>query len=495
MNTPVKLNQLNLIEIENRMPVPSYSRTNQDIDIIHIGVGGFHRAHLAYYVHLLKKEGASTSICGIGLREGDRKIQDALINQDYLYTLIVKHPNGKIAPEVIGSIVDFELGVEDPEAVIERMAFSSIKIISLTITEGGYNFDPATGEFNFDNLEIQHEIRNPQEPKTIFGFLTAALKRRRDRGLHALTILSCDNIEHNGDMTRKMLLSFAEVQDPELAKWIAKEVCFPNSMVDRITPITTPSDMDMLEKDFHLNDAWPVTCEPFVQWVVEDKFSSGRPEFERVGVQFVSDVAPYEKMKLRMLNAGHSVLGLLGILHGHPTINSCVEDELFASYLQTFLDNEAAPILGTIEGMDTIAYGKSLLERFGNPNIKDSVNRICMESSAKLPKFLISTIHENLAVGGSIKLATLVIAAWCYSCDKKINQKGQPIDITDVLSKELHLAAERTKSDPLAFIKQKTIFGDLHKNELFTSCYKEQIQKIYLDNSIKKHMKEILSDE
>ncbi|MDB9726672.1 mannitol dehydrogenase family protein, partial [Flavobacteriaceae bacterium] len=368
MNTPVKLNQLNLIEIENRMPVPSYSRTNQDIDIIHIGVGGFHRAHLAYYVHLLKKEGASTSICGIGLREGDRKIQDALINQDYLYTLIVKHPNGKIAPEVIGSIVDFELGVEDPEAVIERMAFSSIKIISLTITEGGYNFDPATGEFNFDNLEIQHEIRNPQEPKTIFGFLTAALKRRRDRDLHALTILSCDNIEHNGDMTRKMLLSFAEVQDPELAKWIAKEVCFPNSMVDRITPITTPSDMDMLEKDFHLNDAWPVTCEPFIQWVVEDKFSSGRPEFERVGVQFVSDVAPYEKMKLRMLNAGHSVLGLLGILHGHPTINSCVEDELFASYLQTFLDNEAAPILGTIEGMDIIAYGKSLLERFGNPN-------------------------------------------------------------------------------------------------------------------------------
>jgi mannitol 2-dehydrogenase len=444
---------------------------------------------------LLKKEGASTSICGIGLREGDRKIQDALINQDYLYTLIVKHPNGKIVPEVIGSIVDFELGVEDSEAVIQRMAFSSTKIISLTITEGGYNFDPATGEFNFDNLDIQHEIRNPQEPKTIFGFLTAALKRRRDSGLPALTILSCDNIEHNGDMTRKMRLSLAEVQAPELAKWIAKEVCFPNSMVDRITPITTPSDMDMLEKDYHLKDAWPVTCEPFIQWVVEDKFSTGRPEFEKVGVQFVSDVAPYEKMKLRMLNAGHSVLGLLGILHGHPTINSCVEDELFASYLQTFLDKEAAPILGAIEGVDIIAYRESLLERFGNPNIKDSVNRICMESSAKLPKFLISTIHENLAVGGSIKLATLVIAAWCYSCDKKINQKGQPINITDVLSKELHLAAKKTKSDPLAFINQKTIFGDLYKNEFFTSCYQDQIQKIYLDNSIKKQMKEILFNE
>jgi len=485
MKTPIQLNQANLPEIGSRIPVPNYSRSTENIEIVHIGVGGFHRAHLAYYLHQLKKGGEASSLCGIGLREGDQNLHDIFKKQDHLYTLMVKHPDGKIEPEVIGSIVDFKMGTTDPEPVIAQMAAADTKIVSLTITEGGYNFNPTTGEFNFDNPDIQHELRHQHDPITVYGFLTAALKRRRDAKLPAFTILVCDNIEHNGDMMRKMLGTFAETQDPDLAQWIAQEVSFPNSMVDRITPVTTPADIETLEHNYSVQDAWPVTCEPFIQWVVEDKFSNGRPAFEKVGVQFVPDVGPYEKMKLRLLNAGHSVLGLLGALHGHPTINACVEDELFARYLRTLLDEEATPILGDIKGIDLTDYKDSLLERFANPNIKDSVSRICAESSAKLPKFLMPTIHENLATGGSIKFATLVIAAWCYYSDKQVDQNGKPLEINDAIHGELHNAAKETAKDPLAFIKQESLFGALAENERFVESYTSLVEELYQGADIK----------
>lgn len=494
MENPIQLNQANLGAIGSHIPVPKYSRSADNTGIVHIGVGGFHRAHLAYYLHQLKQSGDASSwgIQGIGLREADAKLHDIFKTQDHLYTLMVKHPNGTIEPEVIGSIVDFKMGTTDPEPVIAQMANKNTRIVSLTITEGGYNFNPTTGEFNFDNPDIQHELRHPEDPITVYGFLCAALKRRRDAGLSAFTVMSCDNIEHNGDMARKMLLTFAETQNPDLAKWIAQKVCFPNSMVDRITPVTTSADIETLAQNFGVQDAWPVTCEPFIQWVVEDKFSNGRPAFENVGVQFVPDVGPYEKMKLRLLNAGHSVLGLLGALHGHPTINACIEDELFAKYLRAFLDEEATPILGDIKGIDLTDYKNSLLLRFANPNIKDNVSRICSESSAKLPKFLIATLHENLATGGSIKFATLVIAAWCYCSDKQVDQNGQPLEIIDTMKTELHQVAKQTITDPLAFVKQKALFGKLVENEQFTKLYTETIQKIYKNTNIKKYMKDMI---
>jgi len=494
MKTPIQLQQENLQEVGSHMPVPNYSRSSDKTGIVHIGVGGFHRAHQAYYLHLLNKRGYAQEwgICGIGLREADSKLHDIFKKQDHLYTLIVKHPDGKIEPEIIGSIVDFKMGTTDPEPVIARMADPDTRIVSLTITEGGYNFNPTTGEFNFDNPHIQHELLNPNDPKTVYGFLSAALKRRRDAGLPAFTILSCDNIEHNGDMARKMLLTFAEVQDSDLATWIAQEVRFPNSMVDRITPVTTQADIKTLAQSYGVHDFWPVTCEPFIQWVVEDKFSNGRPDFEKVGVQFVRDVGPYEKMKLRLLNAGHSVLGLLGAIHGHPTINACMEDETFVTYLRAFLDTEATPILGNIEGIDLADYKDILLQRFANPNIKDSVSRICSESSAKLPKFLIATVYDNLATGGSIKFGTLVIAAWCYYSDKGKDRHGHLIEIIDAMGTELNQAAKQTKTDSLAFIRQESLFGNLIKNERFTKLYAEAIQKIYKDVNIKKHMKDMI---
>jgi len=496
MKAAIHLKQQNLGAVARLMPVPEYDRTENTIGIVHVGVGGFHRAHQAYYLHLLRQLGEASDwgICGVGLREADAKLNDILKQQDHLYTLMVKHPDGIIEPEVIGSIVDFEMGTTNPEKVIARLANATTKIVSLTITEGGYNFNPTTGEFNFDNPDIQHELHHPQDPKTIYGFLTEALKRRRDLGLPAFTVLSCDNIEHNGDMVRKMLLTFAEAQNPDLAKWIAKEVCFPNSMVDRITPVTAKTDIEILSQHYGVKDAWPVTCEPFIQWVVEDKFTNGRPAFEKVGVQFVPDVGPYEKMKLRLLNAGHSVVGILGAIHGHPTINACVEDEVFANYLRAFLDVEATPVLGAIKGINLEDYKDSLLIRFANPNIKDSVSRICSESSAKLPKFLIPTIQENLAIGGSIKFASLVIAAWCYYSHKETDQNGNALKIIDAKHNELYHRASETKSDPLAFIRQESLFGDLVKNDHFSKTYTSMIQKLYSGMKINELMQQIIGN-
>jgi mannitol 2-dehydrogenase len=431
-------------------------------------------------------------ICGVGLRDADRKIGDVLKAQDYLYTLIVKHPQGKIETRVIGSVIDFMLGCDDPGAVIDKMAGADTKIVSLTITEGGYNFNPATGEFDFGNPDVRHDLEHPSSPRTVFGYLTAALKKRRAQGLPAFTIQSCDNIQHNGDLTRKMMLAFADKQDAELARWIESDVCFPNAMVDRITPVTTPEDMAYLVTEMGLKDEWPVTCEPFTQWVIEDNFSNGRPAWERVGAQFVPDVTPYEKMKLRLLNAGHSVLGLLGSIHGHKTIDGCVTDPLFAAYLRRFMDDEATPVLDPVEGIDLDAYKDNLIERFGNPNIKDSLARICLESSAKLPVFLVPTITENLARGGSIKYATLVIAAWCFYSDKGVDRHGAKLDIVDAMKDELHQAARGTEDDTLSFLKLEPIFGGLIHNEEFTALYSEMIEALYHNPDISLRMRKLL---
>lgn len=491
----IPLNEKNLEHLPSGLARPRYDRRQLATPIVHVGVGGFHRSHEAFYTDALMNGNAlqAWGICGVGLREADRKIHDILKAQDFLYTLLIRHPNGRVEHRVIGSIVDFMLSVDDPMAVIERMASVETKIVSLTITEGGYNFDAATGEFCFDHPDVQHDLASPSSPRLIFGYLTAALKKRHDAGLPPFTIQSCDNIQHNGDMARKMLLAFAEQQDPELATWIAEHVCFPNAMVDRITPSTTPADVEYLRSELGVEDGWPVTCEPFCQWVIEDHYSDDRPPWEKVGVQFVSDVTPYEKMKIRLLNAGHSVLGLLGSIHGHSTIDGTMADPLFAKYLRTFMDVEATPMLDPVEGIDLENYKDSLIERFGNSNIKDSLARICSESSAKLPKFLVSTIRENLPRGGSIEFATLVIAAWCYYSDKGIDRNGKKLEIVDELKAELHEAAAGTLTDTLSFLKLQSVFGDLGQHRAFTDTYRRMVGELYHNPDIARQMLVLLS--
>ncbi|NND97887.1 MAG: mannitol dehydrogenase family protein [Pirellulaceae bacterium] len=497
MNQSIQLNQKNLPLISSQIGRPTYDRSRLEAGIVHVGVGGFFRSHEAFYTdQLMNAEDASQwGICGVGLREADRKMAAVLERQDYLYTLIVKHPGGKIEDRVVGSLVDFMLGCDNAQAVIDRMASPETKIVSMTITEGGYNVDPSTGEFNFSNPDAQHDVENPDQPKLVFGYLTAALRKRRDKRLPAFTIQSCDNIQHNGNLTRKMVLGFAHRQDPELAKWIENEVCFPNAMVDRITPVTTPADIKYLDDEFGLRDEWPVTCEPFCQWVIEDSFSDGRPEWEKVGAQFVADVTPYETMKLRLLNAGHSVLGILGSIYGHDTIDGCVSDERFATFLRQFMDVEATPTLDAVEGVDLDAYKGTLLERFANPNIKDNLARICLESSSKLPVFLIPTITKNLESGGSIRYAALVIAAWCYYSDKGMDQHGKLLDIVDEKKDELHDAAKGTCKDKLSFLKLKSVFGDLASNEPFAKVYAQLIDQLYADPDVTLLMREIIESE
>ncbi|MEO0338708.1 MAG: mannitol dehydrogenase family protein, partial [Bacteroidota bacterium] len=440
----MKLNQSELSKIGNQIPIPTYERDGLKTGIVHIGVGGFHRSHQAYYIHQLLQKGTATdwAICGVGLREADRKMADILKKQDCLYTLLTQHPDGKVESEVIGSITAYLLSVDAPQLVIDKMAHPDTKIVSLTITEGGYNFNPVTGEFDFTNPAVQHELAHPNEPQTVYGYLTAALRKRRANSLPPFTILSCDNIQHNGDVARRMVMAFAKKQDHDLAAWIEKEVRFPNTMVDRITPVTSPAVTQYLKTKYGLIDEWCVVCEPFIQWVIEDNFSNGRPPLEKLGVQFVPDVTPYEKMKIRLLNAGHSVLGIPGAIHGHHTIDACMRDAVFAKFMRQYMDKEVTPVLGEIEGINIEEYKNSLEERFANANIKDQVSRICSESSAKLPKFLFPTLLENLEYGGSITYATFILAAWCYYSDKRLDENGKPLEIIDAQHNQLSQAAQ-----------------------------------------------------
>ncbi len=486
----MKLNQKNLSAIGGSLKVPAYHRNELKSGIVHVGVGGFHRAHQAVVVQKLLESGGHSDwgICGIGLREGDRKIAEVFNQQDCLYTLITRHPSGQVQSEIMQQMTSFLLAPDHQQAVVDRMAHPDTKIVSLTITEGGYNLK-SDGEFDLEHPDIQHELKNPGDPKTIYGYLAAALRKRKAAGQVPFTVMSCDNIQHNGDVTRKMLLSFLSAQDKDLASWAEKEVAFPNSMVDRITPVTTSAEMTYLKDEFDLEDEWPVTCEPFLQWIIEDHFSDGRPDFDLVeGVQFVSDVTPYEKMKIRLLNAGHSVLGVFGALMGIPTINACMENEQLRHVLRRFWDDEATPILDQVVGIDLSAYKDSLLVRFGNPNIRDKVSRICSESSAKLPKFVLPTITENLSKGGTIEIAALLIAAWCYYSDRQTDETGQPLEIIDALKEPLHQAAQKTHEDPLSFLHVREVFGDLIDNRTFTDLYVKAVRQFYDHPKVVTHL-------
>jgi mannitol 2-dehydrogenase len=477
-----KLNAENLPFLPKEVEIPGYDRSPVKTGIVHIGVGAFHRAHQALYTDEVLRQGATRwGICGIGLLESDRRIMDILQEQDGLYTLLVGQPDGTFTARVIGSVKEFLFAPENQDVVLEKMAHPDIAIITMTITEGGYNFNAATGEFLLTEPSIQHDMVHPGNPRTIFGYLAGALKRRRDRGISGLTLQSCDNIQKNGDVLKKMLLSYVQATEPELADWIDKEVTFPNCMVDRITPVTTPADVERLRSVFGVEDAWPVVCEPFIQWVVEDRYVQGRPAWENAGVQFVRDVEPYEKMKIRLLNAGHSLLGFLGTLLGCSTVEEAVRNPLLGIFLRTFMDREVTPLLGRVEGIGLEDYKDSLIRRFGNPNLKDRLSRICLESSAKIPKYLLPTITEQLEKGGPFQRGALVVAAWCRYLELA-GTPGHGYEVQDQLADLLQEAALASRDrDPLAFLKVEPVFHKLAQSGRFVSAYLPMV------DSLRKH--------
>ncbi|MFC5951616.1 mannitol dehydrogenase family protein [Pseudonocardia lutea] len=470
-------------EIEG-VEVPRYDRSAVTVGIVHFGVGGFHRAHQAMYVDSLMNEGEALDwgICGVGVLPGDRRMQEVLTEQEGLYTLVVKQPDGSLAPRVIGSIVEYLFAPDSPEAVVEKMAAESTRIVSLTITEGGYNIDQVTGEFAEDTPEIRADLQPGAVPATVFGLVTEALARRRERGLPAFTIMSCDNIQGNGDTAARTFAAFARLKDPELATWIEQNVGFPNSMVDRITPATSAEDTTRLADEFGLTDGWPVVCEPFTQWVLEDHFSSGRPPFEDVGVQLVEDVVPYELMKLRLLNASHQALGYFGFLSGHRFVHEVAGDPLFARFLRDYMDREGTPTLSEVPGVDLDAYKTTLIERFANPGVADTLTRINFGSSDRISLWVLPVIRHQLEHGGEMERATAVVASWARYAEG-VDEKGDPIDVQDRLADTLVPLARAQREQPDAFIRNTAVFGDLADDERFREAYLWALDSLHRDGA------------
>jgi mannitol 2-dehydrogenase len=460
--------------------VPSYDRSKLRAGIVHFGVGGFHRAHQAMYLDRLMNEGKALdwAICGVGVMPADERMRQVLDAQDGLYTLVVKAPDGTLDARVIGSIVEYLYAPDDPDAVIEKMASPEIRIVSLTVTEGGYNFNAVTGEFMADNPDVQHDLDRGNQPRTTFGLITAAVERRRERGVPPFTIMSCDNIQGNGDAARRSFVEYARLRDPGLASYVAENVNFPNSMVDRITPVTTDDDREQVGKRFGIADGWPVVCEPFTQWALEDAFGAGRPPFEEAGVQVVPDVEPYELMKLRLLNASHQGLCYFAWLAGYRLVHDAAQDELFAKFLLGYMEREATPTLEPVPGVDLREYQHQLIDRFSNAQVRDTVARLCAESSDRIPKWLLPVIRRNLDTGGDILLSTAIVASWARYAEG-VDEQGRPIDVVDRLKEPLMAAAQRQRDEPLAFIANRDVFGDLVDNERFVSAYRSVLSSLH----------------
>ena len=383
----MKLDNTTLSQLDPQVSTPQYDRSAATPGIVHFGVGGFHRAHQAMYLNRLMNQGKALDwgIIGMGVMESDQRMRDVLTSSDGLYTLLVKNPDGSREVEVIGSILGFLYAPDDLDAAIEQLADPAIRIVSLTVTEGGYNVHPVTGEFDLANAAIAADLANPQAPRTTFGLISAGLKLRRERGIAPFTVMSCDNIQGNGEVAHKMFGAFAAALDPEFGDWVQQNVSFPNSMVDRITPVTTDADRADVTQRYGIEDGWPVVCEDFEQWVLEDKFVAGRPAYEEAGVQLVDDVVPYELMKLRLLNATHQGLCYFGHLAGYRAVHDVARNELFADFLLRYMKNEAEPTLRELPGVDLDAYQHKLIERYSNEYVADTVARLCADSSDRIP--------------------------------------------------------------------------------------------------------------
>ncbi len=456
-----------LASFAGRVVVPAYERGRLAPAIVHLGVGGFHRAHQAAYLDALAAQGITMEWGerGVGLLPQDRHMAEALGPQGGLYTLVIRDAQQDRA-RIIGSLTGYMFAPDDPERVLQALAAPETRVVSLTITEGGYNVDQHTGVFDAANPTVQRDVADPAHPTTVFGYLCAALERRRAAGLAPFTVMSCDNLPGNGEIAKTAVVSFARLRDDALANWIEGTVAFPNGMVDRITPQTTDADRAMVAETFGIQDRWPVMTEPFTQWVLEDTFCNGRPPLERVGVQVVADVHPYETMKLRLLNASHQAMGYLGHLAGYRYIHDVMGDAEFRTFIARMMDDEITALLPPVPGIDLAAYKRTLLERFANPKIADTVARICTDGSDRMPKFLLPSLAEALAAGRPHRLLVLAVAGW-FRYLRGVDEHGQEIAIVDPLAADLRARANRGKDDPRPLLELRPVFGDLGEHGAF----------------------------
>jgi fructuronate reductase len=458
--------------------LPDYDRSKLTPGIVHLGIGAFHRAHMAVYVDKLLKDHPDWAIVGASLRRPDTK--EALDPQEGLYTVAVRDAQGT-HPRIIGSILKVLDANTEREELLNLMASPAIRIVSLTVTEKGYCHDPATGELDQRHPDISHDLANPTAPKSAPGMLVEALARRKAAGIAPFAVMSCDNLPSNGETVKRIVSKFAQLRDEELGAWIAG-VAFPGTMVDRIVPSTTDEDRAIVAELVGAEDAWPIMTEPFTQWVIEDNFPQGRPPFEQVGAQMVQDVEPYEHMKLRMLNGSHSTMAYLGYLAGLDYVNEVIADPDFHSFIHAMMTEEIMPTLDMSEA-DLAAYRDRLLERFSNPALKHRTWQIAMDGSQKLPQRLLGTIRDRLKAGEPFERLGLGVAAWMRYVTG-IDEKGESIDVRDPLAMRMMAIAADAGPDAellyegLAALAE--VFGtDLADNQSFGETVATHLDSLF----------------
>lgn len=459
----------------------SYDRDAVRPGILHIGVGNFHRAHLAYYINCLLSRDPSQAnwgICGVMLLPGDERLYHALSDQKDEYTLTVCSRDGDNECYQIGSIVELLWSGDNAQAILDRFADPYIRILSMTITEGGYNIDKVTGEFDLENNAVSHDLKYPKEPETVFGYVAEGLCRRRDSGAGGLTILTCDNLQHNGDTARKAFTTFFRAQDPELAEWVEQNVTFPNSMVDRITPATLPQDVKRLNHENGTKDAAPVYCEDFIQWVVEENFAAGRPDWEQVGVQMTDDVTAYENMKLSLLNASHTLLSYPSFLSGYRKVDDAMTNGKIVKFIRDFMDLDVTPYVPAPKGIDLDEYKQTLIERFGNRQVSDQIARLCFDGLSKFPVYITPTLTKMVGDGRDLTRMAYLLAVYRHYLRHHRDDNGEEFEVAEPQMTE----ADRRlieSDDPVDFLRLPAFAGaGLEDSDEFKRLYFKMIDSL-----------------
>ncbi len=472
-----KLSVANLDQITGEVAKPSYRQQDLSAGIIHVGVGNFHRAHQSTYLHRLFEKGLDRdwAIVGAGITKYDEAMRDKLASQDWLTTVVELDPD-KLTAKITGAMIDF---IEiDPQAIIQAMASPEIRIVSLTVTEGGYYVDAETGGFDHAHADIVADVNNPDSPQTVFGIIIAALKKRMEKEIPPFTVMTCDNLPENGQVAMHAVLGLAKQIDTALHDWIASNVAFPNSMVDCITPATAEREIAILKDTFGIDDAAPVVCEPFHQWVLEDNFPNGRPALEKVGVEFVDDVAPYELMKLRILNGGHaSIAYLAGLLDIHY-VHDAMNNPLVAGYLNKLEHDEIIPTLAEIPGVSFYEYYDKIVERFGNVAVGDTIPRLCFDGLNRQPKFILPVIEARLEQNQSIDGLALECALWCRYCYGTTDSSAE-IPPNDTQWERLKDKAAAAKDNPQEWLGLTDVYGPLSRNKVFTQAFEKALNSLW----------------
>jgi mannitol 2-dehydrogenase len=463
--------------------VPGYDPASVTAGIVHLGLGGFHRAHMARYTHaLMERDPAALAwgIVGAGLMPSDRRMHEALAPQDGLYTLVERSAGGETVT-VIGSLAGVVFAGAGSAALLDAIDRPEIRIVSLTVTENGYCLNPSTKQLDPNHALIRRDLAEPERPHSAIGIIVEACRRRMQAGAAAFTAMSCDNIQDNGGVLARAVLALARLRDPVLAVWIEANVRFPSTMVDRITPITDPADTAALAARYGVVDRWPVFAETFTQWVIEDDFPAGRPAWETVGAQFVEDVAPYEFMKLRLLNASHLAVSGLGRLAGYVTIDETMANPLFPRFMAALMDRETGPTLRPVPGIDLDAYKRTLVERFANPAIKDTVERVNTDAPLNI---LVDPIRDRLASGGSVDLLALALAAWLRRVRGE-DERGQPIDVRHPMADLLRQRAIEGGEDPQPLLSIAPLFGELGQDARLLAAVRNWLGLLYRQGSLR----------